>query len=482
MKALILIFSLLILHGCNQVKNQKEDAHIPEYTFLKQDSTVNPKIRGIWKSIGNGYLLDARGDSILLYSYTKSFCYKEKNDYLEGLLNSQSRFFRRGDTLGIYLTDYGDKTANIQTKKDFVSLNAFPSDYVSFSEMQGMEPGELFDLFIETMEENYAFSRERDLDWKVIGRDYKSKISNGTTTEELFQLIGEIVTLTKDHHTKIINEDGRALQYRGTPSAEIVIDSFNNQSDVKSLDEFFDIYFSHNYKNISDSLLQGKGRKVANGKLEWGSLNERIGYINIHSFAGFGSGISRKQQIDSVNFHMKNIIEALKNKDAIILDVGFNFGGYDASGLTIAGYFTDKAVHAYTSQVYNDGEFYNESEINVFPAEKVNYTKPVYLLMTDISRSAAESFAMMMNALPNVKLVGTNTLGILSGMLGKSIGPFYSTSSNQRLLASDSTFYEVSGVEPDLKLTVFPRENVFNGHKQAVRELIATIEKNEQRR
>jgi carboxyl-terminal processing protease len=478
MKALILIFSLLILNACNQVKSQ-EDASIPQYTFLKQDSTVNPKIRGIWKSIGNGYLLDARGDSILLYSYTKSFCYKEKNEYLEGLFNSQSRFFRRGDTLSIYLTDYGDKTTSIQTKKDFIRLNALPLDHMSFKEMQGMGPGELFDLFIETMEENYAFSRERNLDWKVIGRDYKSKISNETTTEKLFQLFGEIVTLTKDHHTKIINEDGRTLQSRGTPSAEIVIDSFNKQSDVKNLDEFFGNYFSHNYKNISDSLLHGNGRKVANGKLEWGSLNERIGYINIHSFAGFGSGITRKQQIDSVNFHMGNIMEALKNKDAIILDVSFNFGGYDAFGLTIASYFTDKVVHAYTSQVYNDGEFYNESEINIFPAEKGNYTKPVYLLMTDISRSAAESFAMMMNALPNVQLIGTNTLGILSGMLGKSIGPFYSTSSNQRLLTPDGTFYEVSGVEPDIKLIVFPGENVFDGHKQAIRELIAIIEKNE---
>ena len=83
-------------------------------TFVKERNEVNPQIRGVWKSIGNGYLLDARQDSILLYSFTKSFCYKEKNDYLEGLLHLESKFYLQHDTLSIYLTDYGSQTENLQ--------------------------------------------------------------------------------------------------------------------------------------------------------------------------------------------------------------------------------------------------------------------------------------------------------------------------------------------------------------------------------
>lgn len=89
--------------------------------------------------------------------------------------------------------------------------------------------------------------------------------------------------------------------------------------------------------------------------------------------------------------------------------------------------------------------------------------------MTDISRSAAEGFAMAMKANSNVTLVGTNTLGILSSMLGKSIGNFYCTSSNQRLLSPDGKYFEVSGVEPDIRMKVFSKENIFGGHKDAVK-------------
>ena len=98
--------------------------------------------------------------------------------------------------------------------------------------------------------------------------------------------------------------------------------------------------------------------------------------------------------------------------------------------------------------------------------------------MTDISRSAAESFAMTMDELPHVKLVGMNTLGILSGMLGKSIGPFYLTLSNQRLINSKGQYFEGKGVPPDIPLNVFSKNQVFDGHKLAVHQLITIIEEN----
>lgn len=254
--------------------------------------------------------------------------------------------------------------------------------------MQNLGPKKLFNLFIETYEENYAFSKERNLNWKAIKAEFESKISDKTTENELFQLFGQIVTRTKDQHTKVIAENGQTMQYGITPSAEIVSEVFRNQSAVKKLDDYFNLFFTTNYKNISDSLLQGDGEKVANGQLEWGSLNKKVGYISIYSFTDFcKSGVPRKQQIDSLNYHMGHIINALKDKEAIILDISFNFGGYDAASLTLASYFTDKPKLGYSSQVYNNGAFYDESKVYIQPADKISYTKPVYILMTDISRS-----------------------------------------------------------------------------------------------
>jgi carboxyl-terminal processing protease len=232
-----------------------------------------------------------------------------------------------------------------------------------------------------------------------------------------------------------------------------------------------------NYQNIYDSLLGGEGHKVANGKIEWGLINKKIGYINIHGLTGFASNeLPRKQHLDTLDYHLNQAVNALQHTDAIIIDLSFNFGGYDAAGLTIAGYFTDQPVMAYSPFTFYDGEFYKGSDVYVNPSPSINYTKPVYLLTTDISRSAAETYAMQMKALPHVTLAGTPTLGILSGMLGKNIGDFYLTCSNEKYVSPEGKSYEVNGVEADIPIEVFPHGDVFNGHKRAVRKLVDIIE------
>ena len=175
---------------------------------------------------------------------------------------------------------------------------------------------------------------------------------------------------------------------------------------------YIDQFFKTNYENISNDLLKGKGKKVANGKIEWGDISPDIGYIHLHSLTGFASSsLPRKQHLDTLNFYMSQIMKSFESKKAIIVDVSFNFGGYDAAGLTISGYFTDKPTTAYTKYIFQNGCFLKGTEFLVNPSAKYQFTKPVYVLTTDISRSAAESFAMQMKSLPNVKLVGTNTLG-----------------------------------------------------------------------
>lgn len=442
--------------------------------FLPEEDRVNPAIQGFWKSIGNGYILEAREDSLLLYSYTTSFCYKEKNDYLEGLLNTQSSFRMQDDTLHLYLTDYGEATEELQTKKNFIRINALPNPCLTFHEMVQLKASDQFDLYRESMEENFAFAERRELKWKEIFSAYADSLA--ADTSQLFAYMGAIATATKDQHTKVINTEGQSLQYRVTPSALLVQETFEEQNEIKDLNQYFNQFFSNNYRLISDSILQGKGRKVLNGKLEWGKTRDKIGYLHIHSFAGFlGREFSRKQQIDSIRKHMKIIVDSLQDTRAMIVDVSFNFGGYDASALTIASFFTEEIHKAYDSQVYFQGAYHTEDQVAIYPSETSIYTKPVYVLTTDISRSAAEGFAMMMDALPQVELVGTPSLGILSGMLGKSIHDFYVTFSNQLLLNSEGAYYEAKGVAVDIPWVVFKKEDVFQSHFHAVKEISEMI-------
>ncbi|MEO1212332.1 MAG: S41 family peptidase [Bacteroidota bacterium] len=442
---------------------------------MEELERVNPQIQGLWKSIGNGYILEARKDSLLLYSYTQSFCYKEKNDYLEGLFNAQSSFRIQDDTLHLYLTDYGNETEILQTKKDFIRINALPNDCLSFHQMVKLPALDQLNLYRESLEENFAFQERRNLDWENLFTLYADSLK--ADTSKLFPYMGAIATATKDQHTKVINSEGQSLQYRITPSALIVQETFEEQEEIEDLNQYFNHFFGNNYRLIADSILLGKGKKVLNGKLEWGITRDNIGYLHIHSFAGFlGRDYSRKQQVDSIRKHMGIILNSLKDTRAMIIDVSFNFGGYDASALTIASFFTDKPYKAFDSQVFHEGNYHTEDEVYVIPNDGPSYTKPVYLLTTDISRSAAEGFAMMMDALPNVQLVGSPSLGILSGMLGKSIHNFYITISNQRLLNLDGAYFEGEGVAVDIPIKVFEKEEVLRGHFHSVQTIVEIIE------
>src|SRR5687768_10823999 len=102
----------------------------PTTTKRDTDTLVNIEIRGLWKSIGGGYLLEANDQEIILYSYTSKYCYKEKNDYLTGLLNSASKFSlsQTKDTLSIYLQDFGETTKALQDEKKFCKLNKLPDN------------------------------------------------------------------------------------------------------------------------------------------------------------------------------------------------------------------------------------------------------------------------------------------------------------------------------------------------------------------
>jgi carboxyl-terminal processing protease len=440
--------------------------------------TLNPSVKGVWKSMGNSYLLDARSDSIVLYSTTSQHCYTERNAYLTGLLNSDAQFKinSRKDTLLIYLQDFGEKTSLLQSENKYYRLPDLPKNCGDITDAQKSDPEFLFNLFWLTLQENYANSLERNLNWNEIYLNYRPKISPLSTKYDLFDVMGQIVTLTKDQHTKIIAENGETKQHRGEPSSRLLKNSFENQDSVKLFNDYIDKFFQTSYRNISNDILQCKGKKVANGRIEWGDVTPSIGYISIHSFTRFTiNDAPRAQQIDTLNYCMSEIMKAFHNKKAIIVDIGFNFGGYDAAGLTIASYFTDVQREAYTCYKFQGGKLYKGNTFKVIPASHYNFTKPVYLLTTDISRSAAESFTLQMKALPNVTTIGTNTLGILSSMLNKSIGEFTLTISNEKYVTPNGKTYEVSGVEPDIHLDVFTEENMFNGHRDAVRKVVELI-------
>ena len=85
------------------------------------------------------------------------------------------------------------------------------------------------------------------------------------------------------------------------------------------------------------------------------------------------------------------------------------------------------------------------------PQTNKGFTKPVVLLTNDQTASAGDVFAMIMKALPQVNIIGENSLGIYSDMYGFELPNKWQVSlSNQRYYSSNMICYESKGTPVDI--------------------------------
>ena len=146
----------------------------------------------------------------------------------------------------------------------------------------------------------------------------------------------------------------------------------------------------------------------------------------------------------------------LHDTQAMILDIRINGGGYDGVGLEIARYFTSTSFDAFTKKaVTTNGSFTPEASIVIdpIPDESLQYlSKPVILITSGTTASAAEIFTMTMAELPQVTLLGDNTSGELSDMLVKILPNLWTfTLSNEVYLTPGGDLYEMVGIPPEIR-------------------------------
>ena len=105
---------------------------------------------------------------------------------------------------------------------------------------------------------------------------------------------------------------------------------------------------------------------------------------------------------------------------------------------------------------------------HVEPSKRVSYLGPVYLLTSDVTVSAGETFTLYMRALPNVVHVGGTTRGAFSDMIEKPLPNGWSLALSAEIYRDpDGRSYEVRGLPPQVKREVFPEDDLTGGHARA---------------
>jgi len=258
---------------------------------------------------------------------------------------------------------------------------------------------------------------------------YALKISPNMTEDELFFMCGDMLKELYDPHVTLM-ANGKNVKSYVPPQEEffssaIVRSQLNNYGSLE--------YENFVYGTFTD--------------------NPGIGYIWIMSF------INEDSETDDQEWGRKidNIIDALANTKALILDVRRNSGGDGNIMEFIASRFASEHKDYMKSRTKTGPGQNDFSAARIFTVKSINkdsgnkgYTKPVALLTNNYTVSAAERFTMALKTQNHVTHIGTKTCGALSMRAIRSmINGWSYTISPERITEMNDEPVEGIGISPD---------------------------------
>src|SRR6185503_1273937 len=114
------------------------------------------------------------------------------------------------------------------------------------------------------------------------------------------------------------------------------------------------------------------------------------------------------------------VMAFLANTDAVIIDLRYNSGGVPGIGLLLSSYFFDKPVHLHSIEWREGGasrveQFWTQA----FVPGRWLAQQPLFILTSDRTISAAESFAYSLQVIGRAKVVGEVSAG--GGHAGREV-------------------------------------------------------------
>lgn len=428
--------------------------------------------KGIWASSGYGYVVDARHDRVRLYHVARDICVEEPSAGITIL-----------DFFDLYQRGHGQTLLVSSVLDPFVyAFRRATSLPASCIRPTPNTPAANFDAFATYFAEHYAFFDLYGVDWTLRTAAARRHVTRDMSDRALFGLMSELLRPLRDSHIKIEAEiDGEEVVYDGRPGkTDLAVAAWAERNGISPREAIGQFRRGYWFDDIRDSLLRGAGTIAGNGRIQYGMVAEHIGYVAVASMGGFVNGEldTAYEELSVLDAAMDGALSLFEEERAraVILDLSLNTGGYDFVGLAIAGRFAAEREVAYTKRAGDDADA-KDFTIYVEPAEGRRFTGPVYVLTSDMTKSAGEVAPLAMRSLRNVRHVGERTRGSFSTVLTKYLPNGWILSlSNEVYTDPGGVVWEGKGIEPHTEIPVFRPQNPFAGHVEAVRAVIALID------
>ncbi|MCF2859928.1 S41 family peptidase [Pseudoalteromonas sp. SMS1] len=330
-------------------------------------------------------------------------------------------------------------------------------------------PSVVFEYFWHTFNDYYAFFSIREVNWQAQYDRYRPKINDSMSDDALFDILAEMVAPLQDMHVTLSSSHKDYVSTKPVSIFDAILqegDGYTYQGEKQTLSSRL-IHYQTQLQRISQHYITSDSLNTLpqdsdSATAIWGKTASNIGILVLNNMETYTTNphADEQQHLDAAHEMMVSVMAALKDSDAMIIDIRYNTGGGDAIALAIAGYFADRDLLAFNKQAINQTGRGIPIRQKLSPHRSA-YTKPVYLLTSQLTVSAAEVFTMAMDQLAHVTKVGEETAGSLSDALKFTLPNGWQFSlSNEVYRNAQGDMFEHIGFTPDHHVPAFNHDDM----------------------
>lgn len=410
------------------------------FVYLRIHTGAPPHIdaskRELWQSEGYNYILEMDDKDVIVYNYTKDsllpFAYgrigKDGILYVDKLHGNPLLNITFWKTAPMGHFQNGVMTEETGAVKRYKKIDELPKVKISaFTK----DPVQNFETFWQIFDERFSLFGIARVDWKRVYEEYRPKVTQQTSEEELRLLFKDMIGKLNDGHTLIFSGLKTTLSREKGEREKLYADNAKTMR-----------------KNIL-RYVRGPLQSRLNERMQYGKMEDGIGYLALNGFGEFDM-----REIDRA---LADAAKELGGHRGIVVDLRFNGGGSDAFALAVANRFADQKKLAFSKHARSGGyeQFFAPAPIYIEPHKESIAADKIIVMTSEVTASAAEIAVMSLREIDRVTVIGETTRGIHSdGLMNILPNEWIVMLSAEQYIAADGKVYERIGLQPDEEVPI----------------------------